>query len=387
MKTNFLLDPDVVFLNHGSFGATPKPVFANYQAWQLRLERQPVYFIQHELFNHLAKARRQLGNFVGANPDDLVFVPNATFGLNVVARSLALSPDDEVLTTDHEYGACNHVWQFLSQKQGFRYVQQPISLPATTPEAMVEQLWQGVTSRTRIIFLSHISSATAVCFPVAEICRRARQAGILTIIDGAHAPGQLPLDLQAIEPDFYFGNLHKWLCAPKGAAFLYSRPDQQALIEPLVVGWGWGSARTMTFGSDFLDYNQWLGTNDMSAYLAVPAAIQFQADHDWTAVRQSCHRLLTETMHQICTLTGLPSIYPDDDAGFYHQMATIPLPQLTDPETFKAALLQQFKVEAPIVTWNGRHYIRVSVQAYNTQRDLDTLLEALRNLLPKQTQK
>lgn len=385
MKTHFLLDPDVVFLNHGSFGATPKPVFADYQAWQLRLERQPVYFIQHELWNHLAQARQQLGAFVRANPDDLVFIPNATFGLNIVARSLTLTPEDEVLTTDHEYGACNNVWQFLSQKQGFGYVQQPIDLPATTPEAIVEQLWQGVTPHTRIIYLSHISSATALGFPIAEICYRARQAGIMTIIDGAHAPGQLPLDLAAIDPDFYFGNLHKWLCSPKGSAFLYARADRQPLIEPLVVGWGWGAGRTLSFGSDFLDYNQWLGTNDVSAYLAVPAAIQFQAVHDWTAVRQSCHALLTETIHRVCALTGLPSIYSND--SFYHQVATIPLPQLAEAEVFKVALLEEFKVEAPIVTWNGRHYIRISVQAYNTPDDIDILLEALATLLPKHTQK
>ncbi|MFZ1399056.1 MAG: aminotransferase class V-fold PLP-dependent enzyme [Candidatus Promineifilaceae bacterium] len=380
-----MLDSDVVFLNHGSFGATPKPVFADYQAWQLRLERQPVYFIQHELWNHLAQARQQLGAFVRANPDDLVFIPNATFGLNIVARSLTLTPEDEVLTTDHEYGACNNVWQFLSQKQGFGYVQQPIDLPATTPEAIVEQLWQGVTPHTRIIYLSHISSATALCFPIAEICYRARQAGIMTIIDGAHAPGQLPLDLAAIDPDFYFGNLHKWLCSPKGSAFLYARADRQPLIEPLVVGWGWGAGRTLSFGSDFLDYNQWLGTNDVSAYLAVPAAIQFQAVHDWTAVRQSCHALLTETIHRVCALTGLPSIYSND--SFYHQVATIPLPQLAEAEVFKVALLEEFKVEAPIVTWNGRHYIRISVQAYNTPDDIDILLEALATLLPKHTQK
>lgn len=383
MKTHFLLDPDVVFLNHGSFGATPKPVFAAYQEWQRRLERQPVYFISHELWDHLAHAREQLGRYVGVPGSDLVFIPNSTFGLNVVARSLPLGPDDEVLTTNHEYGACDNVWHFLSQKQGFRYVQQPITLPVTSAEAIVDQLWQGVTPRTRFIFLSHITSATALTFPIAEICRRARAAGIITIIDGAHAPGQLPLDLTAIAPDFYFGNTHKWLCSPKGSAFLYARPDQQALIEPLVVGWGWGDGRTLTFGSNFLDYTQWLGTNDLSAYLAVPDAIQFQEAHNWTAVRAQCHTLLRQTMHQIGELTGLPSIYPaDSHAGFYHQMATIPLPQLANVEAFKMALLNQFRVEVPIVTWNGRHFIRVSIQAYNTPQDVEVLLEALAVLLP-----
>lgn len=385
LKTDFLLDPDVIFLNHGSFGATPKPVFADYQAWQLKLERQPVKFIQEMLWPLLADARQKLGDFVGAKANDLVFIPNATFGLNVVARSLTFTPEDEVLTTNHEYGACDNVWQFLSLKQGFCIVRQPIEVPVTTPEAMVTQLWQGVTPRTRIIFLSHISSSTSLCFPVAEICRRARAAGILTIIDGAHVPGQMPLDLQTIDPDFYFGNLHKWLCSPKGSAFLYARADQQSKIEPLVVGWGWGPERTLSYGSDFLDYNQWLGTNDVSAYLAVPAAIRFQMENHWTAVRHSCHALLTEAIHKICALTGLPSIYPDGVTGFYHQMATVPLPQLVNSEAFKEALLQKFNVEVPIVTWNGRHTIRISVQAYNRPTDIDILLEALKTLLPKHT--
>ena len=381
LKNYFLLDPDVIFLNHGSFGATPRPVFAEYQAWQLRLERQPVQFILNGLWDHLAEARQQLGHYVGAKANEIVFIPNSTFGLNVVARSLQLQADDEVLTTNHEYGACDNVWHFLSQKQGFHYVQQPISLPLVSKETLTEQLWQGVTPHTKIIFISHIASSTAVCFPIAEICRRAREAGILTIIDGAHAPGQVALDLQAIDPDFYFGNTHKWLCSPKGSAFLYTRPDKQSLVEPLVVGWGWGENRTLSFGSNFLDYTQWLGTNDLSAYLSVPAAIKFQEAHHWTAVRQQCHDLLTQAMHRICELTGLPPIYPDE-TGFYHQMATIPLPQLTDIDALKKELYQVYKIEVPVLMWNGRHFIRVSVQGYNTQSDLDSLVEALTEILP-----
>jgi isopenicillin-N epimerase len=302
----------------------------------------------------------------------------------VVARSLQLGPDDEVLTTNHEYGACDNVWHFLSQKQGFCYVQQPIPLPVVSPEEVVDQLWQGVTPRTRILFISHITSSTAVGFPIVEICRQAREAGILTIIDGAHAPGQVPLDLQVIDPDFYFGNTHKWLCSPKGSAFLYARPDKQPLLEPLVIGWGWGENRTLSFGSDFLDYTQWLGTNDLSAYLSVPAAIKFQEEHNWTAVRQQCHTLLAQAMHRICDLTGLAPIYPDN-AGFYHQMATIPLPQLGDMDACKKQLYQVYKIEVPVLAWNGRHFIRVSVQAYNTQSDIDALIEALTKLLPKFT--
>ena len=376
-KPLFLLDPDIIFLNHGSFGATPRPVFAAYQEWQRRLEWQPVHFLTEALPGHLAEARQALGDYLNASADDLVYIPNATFGLNIVARSLELGEGDEVLTTDHEYGACDRTWRFLSEKRGFCYVAQPVRLPVTSPAELAEQFWQGVTPRTKVIFFSHITSATAVTFPAADICQRARAAGILTVVDGAHAPGQIPLDLAAIGADFYFGNAHKWLCSPKGAAFLYARPERQGLLEPLVVGWGWGADRPWSYGSDFLDYQQWLGTNDFSAYLAVPAAIEFQKAHDWPAVRHQCHTLLRECVRRVTKLTGLPPLYPDG-AGLYWQMATLPLPQLPDLRAFKARLYQEYRIEAPLIEWNGRHFIRISIQAYNSPADIDALLHALR---------
>lgn len=374
LKALFLLDPDVHFLNHGSYGATPVPVFAVYQRWQRRLERQPVQFIAVELTEHFAHARQILGDYVNSPATDLVFLPNATFAVNVVARSLSLGEGDEVLATDHEYGACDNIWRFLSQKQGFCYVNQPISLPTGKPEEVVAELWQGVTAQTRVIFISHITSATAVTFPVAAICARARAEGILTVVDGAHAPGQIPLDMAAIGADFYTGNCHKWLCAPKGSAFLYARPEVQHLVEPLVVGWGWGADRTLTFGSDFLDYQQWLGTMDPAAYLSVPAAIQFQAEHNWTAVRQQCHDLLRQTLGHIHTLTGLEPMYRSD--ADYCQMAIAALPPVDAPQ-LKRRLLDEFKVEIPITEWHGRTFIRLSVQGYNTPDDMETLLAGL----------
>lgn len=381
LKELFLLDPDVVFLNHGSFGATPRPVFAAYQAWQRRLERQPVAFLLDELPGHLAAARRELGAFLNAGRDDVVYVPNATFGVNVVARSLDLGPGDEVLATGHEYGACHNVWAFLGRKRGFTYVRQPLSFPPASAEAMLEELWQGVGPRTRVIFVSHITSPTALRLPVAAICARAREAGILTVVDGAHAPGQIPLDLQVVGADFYTGNAHKWLCAPKGAAFLYARPERQRLIEPLVVGWGWGEGRSFTFGSDYLDYLQWLGTNDLSAYLTVPEAIRFQEEHDWPAVRRRCHELLAHALEGVGELTGLAPLYPDD--AHYVQMAVAPLPQLKDPAAFKEEVYRSFRVEIPCIEWQGRHMIRISVQGYNLDGDIEVLLRALRQLLPQ----
>ncbi len=209
LKHLFLLNPDITFLNHGSFGACPRPVFEDYQAWQRRLELQPVQFLINSLPDLLHEARSQLGKYLNAAADELVFLPNATYGVNVIARSLELQPGDEVLATNHEYGACDRTWQFVCQKNGVVYRRQPVHLPAASPSEIVEQVWMGVNERTRLIFISHISSPTALSIPVAELCARARQAGILTLVDGAHAPGQIAVDLGAIGADYYTGNCHK----------------------------------------------------------------------------------------------------------------------------------------------------------------------------------
>jgi isopenicillin-N epimerase len=379
LRSLYLLDPNVTFLNHGSFGATPQPVFDAYQAWQRRLEWQPVRFLSVELAGHLAAARSALGDYLHADAADLVYIPNATFGVNVVARSLSLGTGDEVLATDHEYGACDRVWRYLSRERGFTYCQQPVALPLTTDEELTDQFWRGVSPRTRVIFLSHITSPTAVRLPVAAICARARAAGILTLIDGAHAPGQIDLDLPALGADFYTGNCHKWLSSPKGAAFLYARPAVQPLIEPLVVGWGYDAEPGTSYGSRFLDYLQWLGTIDYAAYLSVPAAIRFQTEHNWPRVRAECHHLVGAALAGIGALTGRPSIYPDD--SFYHQMAAAPLPPATDIVALKRRLIDEFRVEIPCTRWNERPFIRVSIQAYNTAEDVAVLVEALRVLL------
>ena len=231
MRDQFLLDPNIIFLNHGSFGACPKPVFERYQWWQRELERQPVEFLGRRHDDLLDAARARIADYLGAEADDLVFVTNATSGLNVIARSLVLQEGDEILTTDHEYGALNLTWDHVCAKVGARYVHHPIPLPVGDPADVVESFWSAVTPRTKAIFLSHITSPTALILPVTEICHRAREAGILTIIDGAHAPGQIPLDLTAMGVDIYAGNFHKWLCAPKGSGFLYVRPHLQADVE------------------------------------------------------------------------------------------------------------------------------------------------------------
>jgi isopenicillin-N epimerase len=378
LKNLFLLDPEIIFLNHGSFGACPQPVFETYQAWQRELERQPVAFLGRETIDLMAKARTKLAEFLGANPDEIVYFTNPTTAINMVARSLNLKPGDEILTSDHEYGAMDRTWNFTCRRTGAKYIHQPIVLPVSSQVDFVDNFWAAVNERTRVIFLSHITSPTALIFPVEEICRRARQAGILTIIDGAHAPGQIALNLHDLGVDIYTGACHKWLMAPKGTAFLYARPEVQSWLNPLVVSWGYESE--MPGQSQFIDYHEWQGTRDLSAFLSVPAAIEFQSQHDWENVRQHCHELASQTRQRINALTGLPSICPDE-GGWYNQMVTVRLPEDTDQEALKLKLLGDYHIEVPMIHWNGSKLMRLSFQGYNSQGDADALVNALRELL------
>ena len=382
LRSEFLLDPDVVYLNHGSFGACPRPVFERYQELQLELERQPVDFIVNRLTPMLGEARAVLAAFLGTSAGNLVFVPNATFGVNVIARSLPLGPGDEILTTDHEYGACDNIWTYLGERTGARYIRRPVDLPIPSAEVFLEAFWDGVTDRTRIIYLSHITSPTAIILPLHALCIRARDAGILTVIDGAHAPGQIPLDLDDLGADFYTGNCHKWLMSPKGAGFLYAHPRVQDRVEPLVIGWGQTKQPGIAAGSDFIDSQQWLGTDDLSAYLAVPAAIAFQESRDWPAVRNQCHDLLAEALAAVDELTGLDTLY--SDPAFFGQMGAAALPVLSDPAAFKQSLYESHRVEIPVSDWRGRSLLRISIQGYNTAQDIDRLIDAMTLNLPLQ---
>ncbi|HMO59594.1 MAG TPA: aminotransferase class V-fold PLP-dependent enzyme [Roseiflexaceae bacterium] len=376
LAAQFLLRRDVAFLNHGSYGACPRPVFETYQRWQRELESEPVQFIGRQLPARLAAARERLGALLGTSGMNVVLVPNVTYALNIVAHSLKLGPDDEVLTTNHEYGAVDRTWQYNLERSGARYVVQPIDLPLSSAAAIVEQIWAGVTERTKVIALSHITSPTALIMPIGEICRRARAAGILTVIDGAHAPGQIDVDVEALGADFYGGNCHKWLCAPKGAGFLYARPEHQQMLEPLVVSWGWRARAPR--GSQFLDYFEYAGTNDPSAYLSVPAAIDFQEQNNWPAVRAACHTLAAETRRRAAEITGMPQPYPDT-TDWWSQMCLIPLPRILEPQL--PLLWEQYRIEIPTILWNDQLFVRLSVQAYTRPEDTDRLLEAIAALL------
>jgi isopenicillin-N epimerase len=386
MRDLFLLDPDTIFLNHGSFGACPKPVFERYQRWQRELERNPVAFLGRRSGALLAEARERLASWLGARAEDLAFLPNATTGVNIVARSLALQPGDEVLATDHEYGACEAAWRFVCERAGATYRRVAVPLPFE-PETFAARMLQAAGPHTRLIFASHISSTTALVFPVAELCARAREAGITTLIDGAHAPGQVALDLAAVGADFYTGNCHKWLCAPKGSAFLHARPERQAELHATVVSWGYLAAEmgatTLGGHTGFDAYVgtttlerrlQWQGTRDLSAFLSVPAAIDFQAEHDWPRQRERCHALALATQAAVLARNGLA---PIAEAHALAQMVPIPV-RASDADALRRHLYERHRIEVPVTQHGSHSFVRLSVQAYNTQAELDALVAALR---------
>ncbi len=378
MKDQFLLDPQVVYLNHGSFGATPKPVFERYQYWQRELERQPVDFIGRRAPGLLRQARETLAQYFNTGAENVVFMTNVTFAINAVARSLKLGPGDEVLASNQEYGAMDRTWLFLSRKQGFKYNNVPITLPVTSSDQYLDDLWQGVNKNTRVIYISHISSPTSIIAPVKEICERARSQGILTVVDGAHVAGQIPLDLTDLQVDFYGGNLHKWLCAPKGSGFLYAAPLVQHLLEPLIVSFGWEA--DIPNSTRLVDYYEYMGTRDYAAFLAVPDAIEFQRTNHWDQVRQQCHVYAQESLAQATELTGVTPLY-SPQSNWFAQMVTIPLPVQVDLDRFRTRILEEFHIVAPVMLWNGHPFIRVSFQAYNSQEDQKFLIHAFQQLI------
>ena len=382
MKEHFLLDPDIVFLNHGSYGACPKPVFDAWQGWQREMERNPVQFLSRRSAGLLRHARERLAAYVGADADELVFVSNATTGVNIVAKSLQLKPGDEVLTTDLEYGACRATLASVCAQAGAQLVVVPVPLPLTA-ESFVAAMLEAMTARTRMVMVSHITSPTALRLPIEPVLAQARQRGIATLIDGAHAPGQIALDLAALGADYYTGNCHKWMCAPKGTAFLHARSEHHAGLYAMVTSWGevvpdGPSALDGFIGQSLFERRmQWQGSRDLTGFLAVPAAIDFLAAHDWVARGAECHRRAMALMHRVSARTGIAPIAAD---AFFLQMAPLPVPY-QDAAALRRRLFDDFRIEVPVTQHVGaggaRSFVRVSVQPYTSDEDLAALEAAL----------
>jgi isopenicillin-N epimerase len=377
MKDQFLLNPDIAYLNFGSFGACAKPVFEEYQKYQLELETEPVQFIAVNSTRYLKASRKALGDYIHCHEDDIIFTPNPSYAINIITKSLKLNPGDEILSTDLEYGAMDKTWSHYCKQTGTNYIRQPISLPLTSKEQILADFRKGLTPKTKVIFLGQITSATALILPVKEICDMAKEKGLLTIVDGAHVPGHIPLDLRDLKADIYTGACHKWMMTPKGCSFLYVNKDNQSWIDPLVVSWGYDSAAPSP--SQFQDYHELQGTRDISAFLTVPKALEFMKTHHWEQKSADCRKLVRENVKRFCDLLNTKPLAPVTEE-FIGQMISIPV-RTKEPEQLQRLLFTDYKVEVPIMRHGENTYLRYSIQAFNTQKDLDRLYNALETIL------
>ena len=375
--SKFLVNPDITYLNFGSFGACSRPAFEDYQKWQLELETEPVQFMIVNGPAYLKRSREALAQYVQCDADDLVYVTNPSYGINIIAKSLRLKPGDEILSTNLEYGALDRTWNYYCKKAGAKYVRQPISLPIVSKEQFIEDFFKGLSNTTRAIFISQITSATALIFPVKEICAIAKEKGLLTIVDGAHVPGHIDLNISEMQADVYTGACHKWMCTPKSCSFLYVKKDLQHLFDPLLISWGYESAAPSH--SQFLDYHQLQGTRDFSAFLTVPKALEFFQENDWQKVASACRQLAHSNYVRFCDLLHTQPICPVTDE-FLGQMCSIPV-NTPWPEKLKQLLFDKYRIEVPVMRQDVSIYIRYSIQAFNTQEDLDILYEALKEII------
>jgi isopenicillin-N epimerase len=372
----FLLNPSITFLNFGSFGATPKPIMEELHKWQAEMEYEPVQFIAVRSLGYLKKSREALASFIHCNADDLVYTPNPSYAINIIAKSLKLNQGDEILSTDLEYGAMDRTWNYYCKKQGAKYVRQPISLPVLSKEKFIEDFWKGYSKNTKAIFISHITSTTALKLPVKEICEEAKKRGLLTIVDGAHVPGHIPLDLRELHADIYTGACHKWMMTPKGSSFLYVKKEFQNQFDPLVVSWGYESVAPSP--SKFLDYHEMQGTRDFTAFLTIPRSIQFMQENNWLEVAKNCATLAQSNYKRFCDLMNTLPLCPINN-DFLGQMCSIPI-KTNQPEKLKSLLYDQYKIEIPVMVHGKHTFLRYSIQAFNDQSDLDKLYAALQEI-------
>ena len=377
------LEPGIDFLNHGSFGAAPRRVQEAQSEWRARLEAEPVRFFQRELDDALDEARNHLANFLGARHDDLAFVPNATAGVNAIVRSYEFEPGDQILVTDHAYNACRNVVDYVADRSGVEVAVARIPFPLNSPDDAAEALLDAVGPRTRLAMVEHITSPTALVLPITSIVAALRARGIDVLVDGAHAPGMVEVDIDAIGATFYAGNCHKWLCAPKGAGFLHVHRDHPDDVIPSVLSDGYNTEHDER--SRFHLLFDWTGTGDPTAYLSVPAAIDAMgsiAPGGWPGLTARNRTLVLAARNILCSALDIPAPSPEEMIG---SMASIPLPDSESPplaygyDSLQDRLFFDHSIEVPIQLWPHwpKRLIRISAQAYNTIDQYERLAEVL----------
>ncbi len=386
----WLLDPDVIFLNHGSFGSCPRPVLEFQSQLRERLERQPVKFLVRELESLWDDARSKLAGFMGAVADDLVFVPNSTTGVNTVLRSLRFDPGDELLVTNHEYNACRNALNYVAEQSGVRVVVANIPFPLQDEDEIVQPVIESITSRTRLALVDHVTSQTGLVFPIRRLVSELAERGVDVLVDGSHAPGMLPLNLSELGAAYYTGNCHKWICAPKGAGFLHVRRDRQERIRPLVISHGANSQRKDR--SRFLLEFGWMGTSDPTACLSVPEALRFMETAlpgGWPEVMRRNRELALAARGVLCEALQICTPCPDEFIG---SLAAVPIPDASSNalslpalylDPLQDELLKEHGVEVPIVPWPAppKRLLRVSAQMYNSLPQYEVLARAVRDLV------
>ena len=382
----WLLDPSIAYLNHGSFGSCPRPVFEFQQQIRLRMERQPIQFFVRDLEPLLDEARSALAQFLGATPDNLVFVPNATAGVNTVLRSLRFERGDQIVVTDHEYNACRNALDVMAERYGVEVAVARIPFPLRSDDEVIEPMLRAITPRTRLALIDHVTSQTALVLPLERLVRELSQRGIDTLVDGAHAPGMIPLNLERLGAAYYTGNCHKWICAPKGAGFLYLRPDRQDRIRPLSISHGANSPRKDR-ARHLIEFG-WTGTWDASAFLSVPEVIRQMGrllPGGWPELMERNRALALEARELLCAALKIEPPCPDAMIG---ALAALPLPDAQSVEPPKSPLyldplqdtfLREYGIEVPVIPWPKppRRVLRISAQVYNSRRHYELLAKAL----------
>lgn len=382
MKHHWTLDPAISYLNHGAFGATPRIVLETQNEYRAKLEREPVRFFVRELEPLLDAARAELATFLGCDEAGLAFVPNATAGVNSVLRSMDLDKFDELLVTTHEYNASRNVLDYVANVAGAKVVVAEIPFPIASPDIVVERVLEKVTERTRLLLIDHVTSQTGIILPIERIIAELRSRGIDTLVDGAHAPGMIPLDLRATGAAYYTGNLHKWVCAPKGAAFLWARENRRATVRPSNISHGANSTRRDR--SRYLVEFDWTGTFDPSAWLSVPAALhamQNFVDAGWSEVMRRNRELALKARNLLCDALQIEHPAPDEMLG---SLAALPLPDGASEwdgpcDPLQDALLFEHRIEVPLMPWPAppKRLLRISAQLYNSIDEYERLAAAL----------
>jgi isopenicillin-N epimerase len=379
LKDLFLIKKDITYLNFGAYGSCPKPIFEAYQQFQLELETEPTVFVNETGPSYLKAAREALATYLHCHADELVYVTNPSYAVNIIAKSLKIGPGDEVLTTNLEYGPCDKTLNFYCEQTGATYIRQKIKFPLESKEDFIAQFCAGISSKTKLIFISHLTSSTALRLPVEEICAIANERGIMVYVDGAHAPGQLPINLTTLGADIYTGACHKWMMTPKGSSFLYVKKELHHLFEPLVISWGYKTANPS--GSLLIDNHQLQGTRDYAAFLTIPKAIEFMQIHHWDQVSNYCRKLSQDNAERFCDLIGTQPNSPINDE-FIGQLFSIPI-QIPHPEKLHDHLYASYKIQVPVPSHEGQFYLRYSLQGFNSQSDLDQLYDAMKTIISK----